>query len=136
MKMLKVMCVALILCCGYVMPAFSASDNPAAAAEVKRGFPRKMHHRGMSMAMMNELNLTDTQKTQWKELSEQKKAETKALREQLKKLHEQERVVNEKYEAKVKKILDKEQLAKYESLLLKRPKHNDKHFKKRKELKK
>jgi Spy/CpxP family protein refolding chaperone len=134
MKMIKVMLVVFCLCCGYAMPALSASDNPAAAMEVKKGFPHKMrHHRGLSMSMMKELNLTDAQKAQWKELSEQKKTETRTLREQLKKLHEQERVVNEKYEAKVKKILDQKQLAKYESLLLKRPEHGHKHFGKRKE---
>ncbi|MBR3676921.1 MAG: Spy/CpxP family protein refolding chaperone [Alphaproteobacteria bacterium] len=134
MKMIKVMLVVFCLCCGYAMPAFSASDNPAAAMEVKKGFPHKMrHHRGLSLSMMKELNLNDAQKAQWKELVDQKNSETKVLREQRQKLHEQERDINEKYEAKVKKILDQEQLAKYESLLLKRPKHGHKHFGKRKE---
>lgn len=137
MKIFKVILVVFCICCGYTMPALSASDNLATTTEVKKGFPHKMrHHRGLSLSMMRELNLTDTQKAQWKELSEQKKTESKALREQMKKLHEQERVVNEKYEAKVKKILDKEQLAKYESMLLTRPKHDGKHFGRRKESKK
>ena len=86
--------------------------------------------------MMNELDLNDAQKAQWKELVDQKKSETKVLREQRQKLHEQERAINEKYEDKVKKILNQEQLAKYESLLLKRPKHDHKRPGKRKESKK
>ena len=120
MKILQVLALALCLSLGYASSAVSASsDVPAKVENAKNAAVR--HHRGMSMAMMKDLNLNDEQKKQWKELSEQKKAEIKPLREQIKKLHEQEKEINAKYEAKVKKILTKEQSAVYEEKLLQKP---------------
>lgn len=122
MKILKVVLVILGLSCGYILPAVGAfSDISTAPQEVQKNVRKTLrHHRGMSKAMMNELNLSDKQKAQWQEISAQKKVETDALREQVKKLREQERKLNEKYEAKIKKILTDEQIKKYESMLPKR----------------
>lgn len=126
MKMFKVLLVVLSLCCGYAMPALSAASDSVAAAEIKKDVPHRVrHHRGMSGAMMKDLDLNDAQKKQWKELATQKKAEIAPLREQMKKLHEQERQINEKYEAKVKAILNKEQADKYETMLMHKPHHKD-----------
>ena len=126
MKILPILFVALSLSLGYVLPAVSApTDIPAAQQEPqKRLRPAPRFHRGMSKAMMKDLNLSAEQKAQWKEISAQKNKELRPLREQAKTLHEQERQISEKYEAQIKKILTEEQLKKYESMLPKRP--NDK----------
>lgn len=121
MKILQVMLVALVLSAGYVAPSFSAPSDIPAKAEMKKGVRPAKHHREMSKAMMNELNLSESQKKQWKALAEQKKAEMAPLREQMKKLHQQEQQINKKYEAKIRSILNAEQQAKYESMLPKKP---------------
>lgn len=122
MRILSVLLMALCLSSGYITSSVAADIATPAQQEVQKHFRKgPRHHRGMSMAMMKDLDLSAAQKAKWKEISEQKKAETAGLREQMEKLHEQERKINDKYEAKIKKILDEEQLKKYESMLQKRP---------------
>lgn len=135
MKILKIISVVLCLSFCYVLPVMSASSDVSLEQRepLKHLHKAPHHHRGMSMAMMKDLNLNDDQKAQWKKINEQKKAETQILREQIKKLHQQERQINEKYEAEIKKILTAEQVKKYDSMLQKR---KEKQHKKLKKLKK
>ena len=121
MKILQVMLVALALTIGYVAPSFSAPADIPAKAEMKKGVRPAKHHRSMSEAMMKDLDLSEAQKKQWKEISAQKKAEMAPLRDEMKKLHKQEQQINKKYEAKIRGILNAEQQAKYESMLPKKP---------------
>lgn len=122
MRILSVLLMALCLSSGYITSSVAADIATPAQQEVQKHIRKgPRHHRGMSMAMMKDLNLSDAQKAKWKEISEQKKAEIAPLQEQMKTLHEQERKINDKYEAKIKKILNDEQLKKYESMLQKRP---------------
>ncbi|MBR1825833.1 MAG: Spy/CpxP family protein refolding chaperone [Alphaproteobacteria bacterium] len=136
MKSLKFFLIVFSLSFGYILPAVSASAEVSVEQQEQQKHIHKAprHHRGMSMAMMKDLNLNDEQKTQWKKLNEKKRAETANLREKINKLHEQEREVNEKYEAEIKKILTAEQIKKYESMLQKRPeKPHSKRMKPKKE---
>lgn len=121
MKLFKVMLVALALSFGYVAPSISASNDVPARVEMKKGVRPAKHHRAMSKAMMEDLNLSDAQKKQWKEITAQKKTEMKPLREQMEKLHKQEQQINKKYEAKIKNILNADQAKKYEQMLPKKP---------------
>ncbi|MBR6355260.1 MAG: hypothetical protein IKR92_00255 [Alphaproteobacteria bacterium] len=122
MKFLSAVLMALCLSLSYIPTTNAANDIAPAQQEMQKHIRKgPRHHRGMSMAMMKDLNLSDAQKAKWKEISEQKKAETAELRKQIKTLHEQERKINDKYEAKIKKLLNEEQLKKYESMLLQRP---------------
>ena len=122
MKIFKVLFIVLSLSFGYIIPAFSTPSYVSLEQQDVQKKVRKgpHHHRGMSKAMMNELNLNDKQKAQWQEISAQQKKETAALREQIKKLQKQEHDINKKYEAKIKKILTAEQVKKYESMLPKK----------------
>lgn len=121
MKFLSAVLMALSLSLCYVSTTNAADTAAPTQQEMPKHFRKgPHHHRGMSMAMMKDLNLSDAQKAKWKEISEQKKAETAELRKQIKTLHEQERKINDKYEAKIKKLLNEEQLKKYESMLLQR----------------
>ncbi len=122
MKILSVLLTVLCLSFGYVSPSVAAPSNAPAQQEMQKHIRKSpRHHRGLSMAMMKELNLSAEQKAKWKEIVEQKIAETAPLRSQIKALHEQTGKIYDKYETKIKKILTEEQLQKYESMLQKRP---------------
>ncbi len=119
MKILQILTIIFCLSLGYALPTNAAPDNPARheiamQKNLKKG-PR--HHRAMSKAMMEDLNLSDEQKAQWKKISERRKNEMAPLREQMQKLHEKEQLVNKKYDAEIRKILNAEQIKKYESML-------------------
>lgn len=121
MKILRIMAAALAVFLGYTLPAVSAPFEAPIRMEMKKApRPEMHHHHGMSMAMMNDLNLSETQKAKWKALTGQKKSEIEPLRTQINKLQEQERQINQKYEDKIKGILTAEQLKKYESMLIQR----------------
>lgn len=130
MKILSILLMAFSLSFGYVASAnATANEMEPPQQEMPKQFRKApRHHHAMSKAMMNDLKLSDEQKAKWKEISEQKNAELKPLREQMAKLHKQERKINEKYEGKILKILTDEQQKKYESMLRKPP---EKPFKKR-----
>ncbi|MBQ9270937.1 MAG: hypothetical protein IJ218_01555 [Alphaproteobacteria bacterium] len=121
MQIIKILLMVFSLTLGGTIPALCASVNSdtVSAQEMphKHKHRKPQHHRRMSMAMMEDLNLSAEQKAKWKEISAQKKAELKPLRAQLKSLREQEMQINKKYEAKIKKILNAEQAEKYESML-------------------
>lgn len=121
MKTLQILLLALTFSLGYPLPAMSAPTEQIPAQAIQKMTKGPRHHRGMSKAMMKELNLSEKQTTQWNALREKKKAETATLREQIKKLREQEEQINRKYEAEIKKILNDDQAKKYESMLSKRP---------------
>lgn len=119
MKILQILAMVLCLSAGYVLPTNAAPDDSAVQMQKTVKGPR--HHRAMSKAMMEDLNLSAEQKAQWKKLSEQKKKEITPLREQMNKLHEQERRINEKYENEVIRILTPAQAEKYKSMLPRKP---------------
>ncbi len=123
MKILQICAMILCLSLGYVSPTNAAPDDFArhditAQKNLKKG-PR--HHRAMSKAMMEDLNLSAEQKAQWEKIAERRKNELAPLREQMQKLREKEQWIDKKYDAEIRKLLNAEQTKKYESMLPQRP---------------
>ena len=90
MKILQICAMILCLSLGYAAPTNAAPDDFArhevtAQKNLKKG---TRHHRAMSKAMMEDLNLSDEQKAQWEKISERRKNEIAPLREQMQKLRE------------------------------------------------